>query len=403
MKLFSRFHSNAVWPAPALIGLFIACDLVIAGCFFLIELGVPGHSAAISDMPQVVLFRTVFLGISAGIFALFRLIQFHPACNRAYAAWLRLSPWTPDKALPAGPIHLVWQDAVVLSVLTLIAIWHHVNPLLPVTVFAFVYLAVFTAVLASTRQWGPCLALGFLWPTLILPDAREMPAEGVCVMIAIACVVWYGHRESLKAFPWEFNKSPLFTKRPLMQTDIRGLGVWSAAESNSDIGWPLFALSPKMRRIMVPQRVNIALGALAGWWSYCIIRSSDADPDGLQVLILFFALFGALIRLGIYSAGVAAPFNILGRIVTGRIIIPGYDKIFVAPLAVVIAGVIGEIVVKRSGSWYPVTGSIAFAVIWWVLFGAGPSIRNWALTGQHRLRAPRIVGSSSNRQMVRPV
>jgi hypothetical protein len=403
MKRLSRFHSNAVWPAPILIGLFIICYGLVAGCFFLIELGVPGRTLAISDMPQVIWFRTAFLGISAGIFAVFRLVQFHPACNRAYAAWLRLSPWIPDKPLPAGPVHLVWQDAVILGVLTLIGIWDHINPLLPVTVFAFVYLAGFTVLLAVTRQWGPCLILGFLWPTFILPEAREIPAEAVCVMIAIACVVWYGHRESLKAFPWEFSKSRKFIRGPVMQTDIRGLGVWSAAESNFDIGWPIFALSPKMRQILVPKRANIALGALAGWWSFCIIRGSDFDSDGLQTLILFFTLFGVLIRLAIYSAGVAAPFNILGRIVTGRIIVPGYDKIFVAPLAVVIAGIIGVIVVKRFGLWYPTTGSIAITVIWWILFGGGPTIRNWALTGQHRLRPPRIVSSSSNRQMARPV
>lgn len=396
MKRPFPFHSNAVWPSPVLAGTFIVAYGFVSACFWLIELSVPGNTAAISNMPEVINFHTSILGVAAAIFAAFRLLRFHPACNRAYATWLKLSPWTPDKPLPAGPVHLVWQDALVVGVLTAVAYWDHVNALLPVTVFILVYLAGFTFLLAFTRQSGPCLILGFLWPVLILPEAKGLPSLGI--LAAIACTIWYGHKQSLKAFPWDFIKA---APRSLLNAEIRigGLGTSSAAGTQFNLGWPFLALSPKVRPPSVSQRTSVALGALAGWWSFCIIRGSGMDP--LPEFVLFFAIFAAFIRVGVYRSGVVAPFNIWGRIVTGRIVVPGYDKVYVTPLAVVVLGVVACIVIKRSGAWYPVGESVMMAVIWSVLFSGGPTLRNWALTGLFRLRPPAMV--NANKQTIRPV
>jgi hypothetical protein len=59
------------------------------------------------------------------------------------------------------------------------------------------------------------------------------------------------------------------------------------------------------------------------------------------------------------------------------------------------------ILVKRSGAWYPEAEAIAIAVIWYVLLGGGPTLRNWVLTGQLRLRP--LSGANARKQMVRPV
>ncbi|HEY9508324.1 MAG TPA: hypothetical protein VIV82_00535, partial [Verrucomicrobiae bacterium] len=40
--------------------------------------------------------------LAAGTYAVFRIWRFHPACNHAYAAWLKLSPWTAERPLPLG-------------------------------------------------------------------------------------------------------------------------------------------------------------------------------------------------------------------------------------------------------------------------------------------------------------
>jgi hypothetical protein len=123
--------------------------------------------------------------------------------------------------------------------------------------------------------------------------------------------------------------------------------------------------------------------------------------DPLPEFILVFAIIAALSRLGIYYSGVLAPFNILGRIVTGRLIVPGFDRIFLTPLAVILTGILGCIIIKRCGQWYPEAESCVITAIWYVVFGGGPTLKNWALTGQHRLRPPSRV--NANRQLVRSV
>jgi hypothetical protein len=402
MKHPFPFHSNLVWPPPILVGLFIFVYCVVWVCFWLIGLSLPKPIRSTFDVQQVAGCRSVILGFAAGFYAAFRLVRFHPACNRAYAGWLKLSPWTADQPLPAGPVHLVWQDATVVGVLTALAIWHHVPALLPVTVFILIYLAGFTLLLVLTRRWGPCLVLGFLWPTLMLPEvAPALPGgpglPAVSILIVIVCVIWYGHRRSLSAFPWEFIK---ISSRSIAQAEIRiqGLGTPSGAGTQSNLGWPYLMLSPKVQPPAISQRTNLALGALAGWWCFCIIRASDMDPVPAAVLLVC-AVFAVMIRLLVYIIGTAPPFNIWGRIATGRIVVPGFDKVFVTPLAVVVWAMIGGIIINRSGAWYPVAESVVVAVLWWVLFGGGPTLRSWALTGQVRVRAPVIV--NANRQLIR--
>src|SRR6266487_2602254 len=124
MRRSFSFHSNAVWPPPLLVGLFVILYGLVAACLWLIELAAPNMGNAMSDSAEILNIRTAILASAAGVYALYRLWRFHPACNQPYAAWLKLSPWTADKPLPLGPIHLVWQDAVVVGALTALATWH---------------------------------------------------------------------------------------------------------------------------------------------------------------------------------------------------------------------------------------------------------------------------------------
>lgn len=414
MKRPLPFHSNAVWPPAILIGLFIFIYCLVSVCFWLVDRSFPGSTMSTFERYELIQFRSVILGFAAGVYAVYRLVRFHPACNRAYAGWLKLSPWTANRPLPAGPVHLVWQDAAVVGALTAIAIWHHVPAYFPAAVFILVYLALFTLLLAFTHQWGPSLALGFLWPALALPPALILPRVQCLpdvvrmdllmlgILAVIICVVWYGHRRSLRAFPWEFIKAP---SRSLSHGEIRiqGLGMPSGSGTQHNLGWPYLMLSPKVQPPAISQRTNLALGALAGWWSFCIfccMKANEADPMPGGV-ILFFAILAAVVRLGVYAIGVATPFNILGRITTGQILVPGFDKIFATPLAVVAAAIIGNIIINHSGAWYPVVEPIVISVLWWVLFGGGPTLRSWALTGQFRLRPPAII--NANKQMIRQV
>ena len=123
MKRRFPFHSNTVWPSGWMIFFFAAIYGILESGLWLLGIATPG-SLDVSDVPDVKNIRTTILVIATIAYAFHRLWRFHPACNQAYAAWLKSTPWTANKPLPLGPVHWVWQDAVVLGTLTAIAIWH---------------------------------------------------------------------------------------------------------------------------------------------------------------------------------------------------------------------------------------------------------------------------------------
>src|ERR1051326_1278795 len=100
MKRLRTFHSNAVWPPPVLIGLFIVAWAIVEGGILLIQIMTPGYPLGTADMDEISGIRTVVLACAAAVYALVRLWRFHPVCNPAYVAWLELSPWTSNKPLP---------------------------------------------------------------------------------------------------------------------------------------------------------------------------------------------------------------------------------------------------------------------------------------------------------------
>jgi len=354
----------------------------------------------IFEMTEIRNFRALILGMAAGCYALYRLWRFHPFWNRRYAAWLASSPWTPEKPLPLGPIYPVWQDAVVLGIITAVAHWHaHVSPMLPAMVFGLVFLIAMTLLLLFTRTWMPCLLLGVLWPAPSLPQLRGLPTIGV--IAALIAVIAYGHRKSLKAFPWRRNEVTTNNEvKSIMELEIRIPVLTSTPSARTlNVGWPFVWLSPKIDCNSVSLSTGFLVSALAGWWIYCAIL-------GFQIpfspgAVLFLALPGALLRLVVYCTGLSPSFNLWGRFASGRIIVPGFDRVFVTPLCAVALAVAGGIVIRYSGSWNPEASAFAVTSICFMLLSGGPTMQNWILTGQHRYRSPAKLGA--NRQLLRPI
>jgi len=54
-------------------------------------------------------------GLFGVLYGLYRVWAFHPAARPGYYNWLCRTPWTSRKPFPLGPIHLVWQDLVILG------------------------------------------------------------------------------------------------------------------------------------------------------------------------------------------------------------------------------------------------------------------------------------------------
>ncbi len=397
MKRPLFFYSSLVWPPPLLMWFFVFSYGLVTVSLWLIERPWRDAGENIFDTPEIKGIRMVILGMAAALYAVFRIVRFHPICNQVYADWLKTTPWTAARRLPLGPIHPVLQDAIVVSILAVIAQWHaHVEATLPVSIFAFFYLAGLTVLLAATRRWWSCLALGFFWPALLLPSAEGWPS--ILLLAAIVIVIWHGHRQSLKAFPWSFRSLFNRSNGSVLQTEI-GLDL-NNRNRQPYLGWPFMVLTPKIGSEPISPCTSICLSALFGWWSFCIIER--AQPDPMPELVMIFAFGAAFFRSTTYLNGTIPPFSLWSRIVWGRILVPGYDKVFLVPMLTVLVGILGAILIKHSGNWVPVSESGVFALIWYVLLSGGPTLRNWILTGQHGFRSP-ARATTANKQFLRPI
>jgi hypothetical protein len=405
MKRPLPFGSNAVWPSLGWVAVFGLVYAMLDGGLWLIEHSAPSLSGQLTGLPEVMNIRAGILATAAGFYALYRLWRFHPACNSAYAAWLKTSPWTPQKPLPLGPVHPVWQDVVVLGAMTLFAQWYaHVDPALPVIVFGLVYLFAMTLLLAVTRTWIPCLLLGFIWPAPALPMMRGWPTLGI--LAALVAVIWYGHRKSLHAFPWkrtELNRPEsrgANQRKSIGEIEIRVDGLSNTpAVRNPNLGWPFLWLSPKFECNSVSSSTSFFVSALIGWWTYCAIVGFEIPSS--PAAILLFAAMAAMVRFAIYCSGLGPSFNLWGRLVTGRIIVPGFDQFVVTPLLVLALAIAGGVAIRHSASCYPMASACVVGLICFALLAGGPTMRKWMLTGQHRYRSPTRLGT--NKQLLRPI
>jgi hypothetical protein len=271
--------------------------------------------------------------------------------------------------------------------------------------FGLTYLLGMTLLLAVARTWTPVLSLGFLWPATIIPAMRGL-APTLAIIAALIAVIWYGYRKSLRAFPWNRNTLDYLALTratgSLGEIEIRIPGLNNTVSArNLENGWPFLQLSSKVEEgyLFISKLKALALSALAGWWSYCVIVGVGTEPS--PAFIATVAFVAALLRLGIYCSGLMPSFNLWGRLSSGRIIVPGFDQVLLTPMLVIGLATVGGMVIRHSGPWYPVTTACVVSAVCFALFGGGPTIRNWILTGEHRYRAPNRL--NTNQRQLRPI
>ena len=132
---------------------------------------------------------------------------------------------------------------------------------------------------------------------------------------------------------------------------------------------------------------TLLVGLLAGWWFFAVswhFRAFLAD----EVRYVFFCVFltlGAVARIITYCYSYQPPINLMGRLVHRRWIIPGYDQIFIAPILALFVAVVGWYVPVWTGVARLYVTPAAVTLAWWTLFGMGPSLQTWRLTGNHRI------------------
>ncbi len=333
-------------------------------------------------------FQIGFVLLGAAAFALYRL-SFHPAANITYGQWLVTTPWQYPRALPFGPAHLVWQDAIPLAV---IAASQYRNPQFAVlTILTFVIVfalgSLITASSAGVTWLDTFFGIGIgglAW----LPFSY---ATGVAVVVALLATLHFGLAASLRRFNSHVKTRSGQTQKP---GTTRGL-----------IGWPFSNLQASKMNATLDRQLLTTLG-IAAWWFSSAVHFSLRFPlilaemyfgpplemeTPLRNMISFagigLAMFISIARLFMFTRYHRPPISILGRVATGQAIIPGYDRVLLTPLLIVVFSVIANWSLWRLRVPVEIAAAVALLVPF-LVSNWGLSFRSWQLTGQHRMVKP---------------
>ena len=326
-------------------------------------------------------FRLVFICFSAVMYGVFRVSSFHPALNKQYMVWLWLSPWTPDKPLPHGPVRLCLVDVVVIGFHLLLA---YLNDdflfVMPLLFFLAAYLVKLMIGLVEFGQ-GEMLAIGFFLAPFAVYPFKDIYV-GLAVLCLIYCIGCYYSGRSLKR-PWKiwYWKSDAEWHKQLVTMSLDA----------KIIGWPYKALRIDVGNFSVSIIESVQISLFVGWYVHVILWLLEVTF--LYGFLAVVVVVLALCRLASYVSEHLPPISLFGRIATGRLIICGYDKILLAPLCSAGVGLVGPVVLGQAGVGSNLSMELSLSFSIFLLLALGPSRQQWELTGHHR-----IVGGSRMQQ-----
>jgi hypothetical protein len=188
-----------------------------------------------------------------------------------------------------------------------------------------------------------------------------------------------GHRRQLKTLPW----------------DEAERAAAAAKVFARPLGWPFEALGPDRPFLRVTNVAVLTVTALAGWLAVCIGHSLETlngyDANNRWLTCEVVTLIGGSAALGrvlVYCNTCRSPISLFGRIATGRLIIPGYDRVMLAPLAILLTALAVAFIGDAYELLPSVIAGLAAGLVTLIGLGAGPSLRRWHLTGEHRIVSP---------------
>ena len=315
------------------------------------------------------------------LYALWRGVAFHPAWRGKYRLWLETTPWDSSKPLPMGPVHLVWQDVLIVGLATLAWNLPEDRWLIPLA-FLVPYCGLLTFANFRTGIDGAGFASLALMASLLLVIEQSMAMLGLMLMTYLICHL--GLRRSLQVFPW--GESPRW-KALTLET--------AGTDKKKTAFWPLVddaELSSSHPGLSWQKAGGIA--TLVAWIAFCLSHSllakaTYSDQIGFRIALpmwlLAFGSFCCLLRLATYCAKHWTPISWVGRLLTGRWIIPGYDRALVAPLlALAVSYALPRLLIAWSVP-LPTVAFLSVLAILSVTLGIGPTLSQWHLIGEHRL------------------
>ena len=304
-----------------------------------------------SVSPEIKQIRIWIVCLFAIIYGACRVCMFHPAYQKSYREWLAFSPWTSDKPLLNGPVHLIWADILILAILTLLAyinshiyylqiedIYNIYLPLSPVLVFCFWYIVLLLGAFARSEQFDIIMIALFIIPFIVFPFRETFST--LLVMLVLYGLCYLGFRRSMKAFPWN---TQYWKSEPVRE--------WLAMSVQQEIiGFPHKQLNVGIK---LPTKRSEIFGAslfgslLIAWWLHTILWFARTSLT--HGCVIFISLGLAFIRTLFYVVPYRPPISLLGRIFTFHWIIPRYDKVYLAPLCVILVALFIPLTLTAAG------------------------------------------------------
>jgi len=342
------------------------------------------------------LFIAQLLSLAPLLYGLFRSWYFHPVENLSYGKWLQHTPWRFPQPLPLGPARLVWQDVLFLSVVavTLPAEWP-VRAAAPLCMFALGYSLIAWRSAIVLREWQfvysfPIL-LGLASPVLLLSPTWPLAAIFFSALAGATLVLsQFSLREGLR----EFATQDLDAAKSLIPNN-------NARSTKPAASWPASELLSD-RETLWPVHHAMATGGVVAWLMLTSIFSferwlhaqglyfEEAQRDYLRFFLvpsLPVVLSLIVIRLGNYCFRYWPPISLLGRLWTGRLIIPGYDVVFVPLVAAALCSSVVPRALLALGAPLSLAVALPAGVGVAIVLGAPPSLTTWRHTGQHRMKS----------------
>ena len=158
--------------------------------------------------------------------------------------------------------------------------------------------------------------------------------------------------------------------------------------------WPYCALAPVELGECITWRGGLFWSALAVWyyWLACSFMSylGSGPIAGIagsgEWMVMLIVSTVACSRVGVYMAGRLSPLSVWGRLRLGKLVIPGYDQIFVAPL-IGVGGCAGLLWMFDNS---PIGTSLALFCGLFLLSLLGPRLDAWKLLGSYRMASMRV-------------
>lgn len=387
MNLWQRLISWYRWvmPIPGLTIGVLTLYFVFDGLILVFDAHVRRWNGILPEQNPPAVMLTCGLALAFGVF---RVAFFHPVWRPEYRKWLENSPWTCRDPLPVGPVLPRPQDALILAALTLMSLrmpnvsWGTVPAL-----YAVSWLIVSTATFAISgpRPVAYVLCAGFAGILRVVRDDPEI-AGGLVVAMYLLGVV--GHAFSLRRFrTWDLSWGESWGFDAFLSSNFESV---QDLARNKLHGWPFDQLAPTLerRRILLSVRQGFWLALLAGWWFDSVMAFSEPGPWQAMTASVWSYIIGinlAAIRVSIYVSGHVPPISVLGRLATGRWILPRYDQVFVPSICILAIMDVGPRLLRE---WNVAVVHGISAVIGLMVFIAvtmRPDLAEFQLTGSHRI------------------